>query len=181
MRRFILTGAPGAGKTAILRQLELDGFDVVEEAASDVIALHQAAGVAEPWTDAGFTGAIIELQRLRRARPAPAGVEIQVHDRSAICTLALARHLGHAVGGELVRELRRIAAEAVFERRVLLIRGLGFVTPTAARRIGLEEALKFEAVHEAAYRELGYELVFVEPAPLADRVRQIKDTVFESS
>jgi predicted ATPase len=26
MRKFIITGAPGAGKTAIIRQLELDGF-----------------------------------------------------------------------------------------------------------------------------------------------------------
>ena len=42
MRRYILTGAPGAGKTAILRQLELDGFSVVEEAATDVIAAAQA-------------------------------------------------------------------------------------------------------------------------------------------
>jgi predicted ATPase len=45
MRRFILTGAPGSGKTAIIRQLELDGFAVVEEAATDVIALEQARGV----------------------------------------------------------------------------------------------------------------------------------------
>ncbi|GAC1438731.1 MAG: hypothetical protein NVS9B5_27900 [Terriglobales bacterium] len=37
MRRFIITGAPGAGKTAIIRQLELDGFSVVEEAAADVL------------------------------------------------------------------------------------------------------------------------------------------------
>jgi len=29
MRRFIITGAPGSGKTAIIRQLELDGFSVV--------------------------------------------------------------------------------------------------------------------------------------------------------
>jgi predicted ATPase len=28
MKRFIITGAPGAGKTAIIRQLELDGFSV---------------------------------------------------------------------------------------------------------------------------------------------------------
>lgn len=52
MRRFILTGAPGSGKTAIMRQLELDGFSVVEEAARDIIALEQARGVAEPWTHA---------------------------------------------------------------------------------------------------------------------------------
>ena len=45
MRRFILTGAPGAGKTAIVRELEARGFPVVEEAATDVIAREQAAGV----------------------------------------------------------------------------------------------------------------------------------------
>jgi predicted ATPase len=181
MRRFILTGPPGAGKTAILRQLELDGFDVVEEAATDVIALHQAAGVAEPWADAAFTATIADLQHRRRTRVAPPGVEVQFHDRSAVCTLALARHLGRPVGGALVRELRRIAADAVFERRVFFIRNLDFITPTAARRIDLDEAVRFGATHEAAYRELGYELVFVEPAPLAERVRQIKDTVSESN
>jgi len=39
MKRFILTGTPGSGKTAILRQLEMEGYGVVEEAATDVIAL----------------------------------------------------------------------------------------------------------------------------------------------
>ena len=48
MKRYILTGAPGAGKTAILRQLELDGYGVVEEAATDIIAIEQAQGVADP-------------------------------------------------------------------------------------------------------------------------------------
>jgi predicted ATPase len=48
MRRFIVTGAPGAGKTAIIRQLELDEFGVVEEAATDVIAAAQAQGTLEP-------------------------------------------------------------------------------------------------------------------------------------
>ena len=46
MRRFILTGAPGAGKTAVIRQLEIDDFRVVEEAATDIIALELAA---EEW------------------------------------------------------------------------------------------------------------------------------------
>jgi predicted ATPase len=54
MKRFILTGAPGSGKTAIIRQLELDGFSVVEEAAADIIALAQAQGIAEPWKHASF-------------------------------------------------------------------------------------------------------------------------------
>ena len=44
MKRFVITGAPGAGKTAIIRELELDGLSVVEEAATDVIAAAHARG-----------------------------------------------------------------------------------------------------------------------------------------
>jgi predicted ATPase len=44
VKRFVLTGTPGSGKTAIIRQLEIDGFSVVEEAATDLIALTQAQG-----------------------------------------------------------------------------------------------------------------------------------------
>ncbi len=177
MQRFILTGAPGAGKTAILRQLERDGFSVVEEAASDVIALETALGVAEPWTHPEFIDAIAELQRRRQARAASADAAVQFHDRSAICTLALARHLGHPVSETLAGELRRIEAGAIFERRVFFVRNLGFVTPTPARRIGFEEALRFEVTHEEAYRECGYNLVCVPRGSLFERVSQIKDTV----
>jgi predicted ATPase len=65
MKRFILTGTPGAGKTTILRQLEIEGFDVVEEAATNVIALEQAKGVAEPWLQGGFLDMVVDLQRPR--------------------------------------------------------------------------------------------------------------------
>jgi predicted ATPase len=84
---------------------------------------------------------------------------VQFYERSAVRTLALARHLGHPVGVTLARELRLICAGRVFERRELLVRDLGFITPTPARRIGLYEALRTEATHEAAYRELGYDLI----------------------
>src|SRR5580704_118967 len=68
MKRFVLTGAPGAGKTAIIRQLELDGFSVVEEAATDVIALEQAKGIAEPWTHSSFIDSVADLRRKRLLR-----------------------------------------------------------------------------------------------------------------
>ena len=68
MRRCIITGSPGAGKTAISRQLELDEFSVVEEAATDVIAAAQAQDNPEPWTDASFIDAIVSLQKNRQMR-----------------------------------------------------------------------------------------------------------------
>ena len=48
-------------------QLELDGYAVVEEAATDVIALEQAAGVEQPWTHPSFIDTIVILQRQRQA------------------------------------------------------------------------------------------------------------------
>ena len=70
MRRYVLTGAPGAGKTVTLRQLELDGFSVVEEAATDIIALWQANGIGEAWTRPDFIDAIVGLQQSRERKAA---------------------------------------------------------------------------------------------------------------
>jgi predicted ATPase len=95
MRRFVLTGAPGSGKTAIIRQLELDGFSVVEEAATDIIALEQARGVTEPWKHPTFIDLVTELQRRRQVRASQETGAVQFHDRSVICTAALAVYLGY--------------------------------------------------------------------------------------
>lgn len=176
MTRFILTGAPGSGKTAIIRQLELDGFSVVEEAAIDVIALKQAQGVAEPWTYPSFIDSIVELQRRRQARTSRETDGIQFHDRSAICTAALAVYLGYPPSGALSRELRRLDEEAVFQPRVFFIQNLGFIKPTEARRISFEDALRFERVHEDTYRKCGFKCVFIAPGSLSDRVDAIKRT-----
>ncbi len=177
MKRYILTGAPGAGKTVLLRALERAGLTVVEEAATDVIALAQAEGVAEPWTEPGFVDAIVALQRRRQTK---AGGERVIFDRSPVCALALARFLGHPVSLLLRAELERIAAEGVYQRRVFLVRGLGFVTPTAARRIGLEDALAFERVHEETYAELGYEMVPIAPGPPAERATAVLACITEA-
>jgi len=66
MQRFILTGAPGSGKTSILRILAARGYPVIAEAATDVISAEQARGVDEPWQDPAFIDKIIELQRSRQ-------------------------------------------------------------------------------------------------------------------
>jgi predicted ATPase len=173
MRRFVITGAPGAGKTAIIRQLELDGFSVVEEAATDVIAAAQAHGTAEPWTHPSFIDAIANLQRDRQIRASHQLDEVQFHDRCAVCTAALAVYLGYPVSPFLAGELGRIRKEAIYQTRVFFIRNLGFITPTEARRISFEETLRFEKIHEEIYREFGFELVFVAPGTLAERVRII--------
>lgn len=177
MKRFVLTGAPSSGKISIIRQLELDGFSVVEEAATDVIALQQARGIAEPWAHASFIDAVADLQRARQMRASFEQAETQFHDRSAICTAALAVYLGHPVSDALSRELERIKSEAIFQKRVFFIRNLGFITHTEARRITFEETLRFERIHEETYRNFGFEIVLIEPGSLLDRVTTIKAAI----
>jgi len=177
MKRFIITGAPGAGKTAIIRQLELDGFSVVEEAATDVIAAAQAQGTLEPWTHPSFIDAVANLQKDRQLRASHQPDEIQFHDRSAVCTAALAAYLGYPHTPILTSELERIKKEAIYQARVFFIRNLGFITLTEARRISFEETLRFEKIHEETYRNFGFELFSVEPGSVAERVSIIKAAI----
>jgi predicted ATPase len=174
---YILTGAPGAGKTAVLRLLEASGYPVVEEAATDVIALGNALGRAEPWQDHDFIGKVVTLQRQRQdSLRVPAGA-IVFFDRSPVCTLALSRYLGFTTSRLLASEVDLMVAEGTYEKTVFFIRNQGFVQPTAARQISFEDSLAFERLHEETYRDLGFELVEVPAGPLADRVELIRQTV----
>jgi predicted ATPase len=174
---YVLTGAPGAGKTAILRLLEAGGCPVVEEAATDVIALGHALGNPEPWRDPGFIDKVIALQRQRQESVRETHGAAVFFDRSPVCTLALSRYLGCPASRLLGSEVSRVIAAGTYEPLAFFIRNLGFVEPTPARQISFPDSLAFERLHEQVYRELGFQLVEVPAGPLADRVALIEQTV----
>lgn len=181
MSSFILTGAPGAGKTAVLRLLEVRGHPVIEEAATDVIALGHALGLAEPWQDAGFIGKVLALQRRRQEAVRAGDGAVVFFDRSPVCTLALSRYLGASPSPRFAGEIERAVAEGHYETTAFFIRNQGNVAATAARRISFEDSLRFERIHEQAYRELGFQLLEVPAGPLADRVALISQTVRQAA
>jgi predicted ATPase len=95
MKRYILTGTPGSGKTSLLHELKRQGYWVVEEAATDVIAREQGLGNSEPWLQADFIDSIVRLQKQRQLEASTSPDELQWYDRSPICTLALSHYLGY--------------------------------------------------------------------------------------
>jgi predicted ATPase len=145
----------------------------VAEAATDVIAEEQERGADEPWQCEGFLDNIVRLQRQRQTEPIGSRVEVQIYDRSPLCTLALARYLQRPVTPLLAQEVTRVIDEQVYERSVFFVRSLGFVAPTRARRISYPDSLRFEAVHEAVYQEHGYQLVDVPPGTVNERAAAI--------
>ena len=173
MKRYILTGTPGSGKTSILHELKRQGYSVVEEAATDVIAREQGLGNPEPWLQPDFIDIIVHLQKQRQFEASTLPDELQWYDRSPICTLALSRYLGYAASPSLLEEIERIEREAIYQRRVFYIEHLGFCQPTEARKITFEEALIFEKIHEETYASLGYDLLKIPPGALSQRVHRI--------
>jgi len=64
-----------------LRLVEISGYVVVEEAATDVAALENALGREEPWSERAFIDKVITLQRRRQNTVRAAG-SIVFFDRS---------------------------------------------------------------------------------------------------
>lgn len=175
MKRYILTGTPGSGKTSILHALKSQGYSVVEEAATDVIALEQAPGNPEPWMQPGFIDTIVRLQKQRQIETSTYPDELQVYDRSPICTLALSRYLEYPPSACLLAEMERIERESIYQRQVFFIENLGFCQPTEARKISFEESLLFEKIHAETYTSLGYDLIKIAPESLSERVYGIME------
>ena len=168
MKRIILTGAPGAGKTVLIRELERLGHSVVEEAATDVIALEQARGNLRPHEHPQFIETIMQLQLMRMKAASGA---LQFHDRSLVCTAALAEFLGFPIPAALHEAI--LTTRDRFEPRVVFVRLLDFIQKTEARQISLAASRQFEAVHETVYRRYGFELLDVQPADIDTRIRTI--------
>lgn len=175
MKRYILTGTPGCGKTSVIQDLEKQGYLVVHEAATDVIAIEQERGNIEPWMSPSFIDEIIKIQHERQILAPGTDAKIQFYDRSPVCTYALAVYLGYEPSTALLEEIER--TKGIYENKVFFLENLGFCEPTAARRITFEEALKFEKIHEEAYAKFGYECVKIPAMPLPKRVQIILESI----
>ncbi|MEO8329725.1 MAG: AAA family ATPase, partial [Candidatus Nanopelagicales bacterium] len=169
MRRYILTGPPGSGKTCLLHALADKGYEVIEEAVTDLILAQQAEHIAVRDHNAAFLEVVVDVQRQRQLEVAKSTARAQVFDRSPLCTLALARYLGLEPELGLTNELQRIIHHQVYRNSVFFVRPLGFCEPTAVRTITYEDSLVFEGIHEQVYLEHGFTLVDVPAANVSNR------------
>ena len=164
IKRFILTGTPGSGKTSVIRELEKLGHAVIHEAATDVIAQEQAKGIEKPWEEPDFVDEIIFMQKERQMTITG---DLQFYDRSPFCTYALDKYLAYWKGIEftpspvLLDEIDRCLKNNVYQNKVFFFENLGFIEHTDARKISYEDALIFEQIHLDVYKEFGFDAIMV--------------------
>lgn len=158
VKRFILTGTPGSGKTSVINALEKHAYSVIHESATDVIAQAQAKGIERPWEELDFTDKIVRMQKERQMS---ATGNFQFYDRSPFCTYALGKYLGYALSHIGLDEIDRCLKAGIYENKVFFFENLGFIEHTDARKISFEDALIFEQIHLDVYKQFDFEIIIV--------------------
>jgi predicted ATPase len=172
---FILTGAPGAGKTTLLDALAAEGMRIGREAARGVIQVQKAIdGPALQWRDpARFAELMLDrdIQTYENLRPDPAPA---LCDRGIPDLVAYGRILGLSDTAHFAR------AAALYRYNVTVF----FAPPwreiyadDAERIEGWEHAQRIYGPMRDAYAELGYRIVELPKAPVADRLSFVLDEI----
>lgn len=174
MHRFIIiSGCSGGGKSTLLAELARRGFATIEEPGRRVVREELASGGdALPWIDAiGFARRITATAQAdyetARALPGPI-----FFDRGLI-DAAVA--LGHLTGESVLPDL---AARYPYGRRVFLAPPWPdlFATDAERRHDFASAVAEFDRL-AAAYPALGYDLILLPKAGVAERLAFILERI----
>lgn len=170
MKKYVLTGGPGIGKTTIIEILSSMGYEIVPEAARIIIEEEQFKNTdALPWKNLQKFQNLVVQKQLEDENKIKN--EIVFLDRGIIDGYGYCM-LGNAEVPELIIQNAQNRYEKVF-----ILDQLETYANDSARLETHDEAKK---VHEAiidAYQHFGYELVFVPVLPPEDRVKFILDNL----
>lgn len=167
-RRFIVTGAPGSGKTALLNALQTLAV-IVAEPARELIAEHRAA-TGETSLDERPQVFVDRLVRRSIEKfEAVAGHDVALFDRGLPDCVAYAAMLG--VDGGPAREA---ASRHRYDDPAFILPPWEDIYVTDdMRRMRFADAGPFHDRLVAVYTDLGYELVEVPRMPIDDRANVI--------
>jgi len=167
MKRFVLTGGHGVGKTSLILALEQCGEWVIREAGGDLLRYRRALGQPFPTDEKDFEAAVLRLH-IEREQKVPVGIRRVFIDRGRPDHLAYSRLFHWPLPAELQEAVMAVRYDAVF-----------FIDGSSEYGVGLRpEAEKRESQRIAeeimkVYQELNYTLQYVPPAALQERVKHI--------
>ncbi len=172
---FVITGGPGAGKSTLLDHLAREGVACCPEAGRGIIQAQAAVGgPALPWRDRRLFAEMMlgwEMRSHEAARGLPGPV---LFDRGVPDVIGYLRLEGLPVPDHLLRAAARLR----YHRRV-------FVAPPwpaiyrqdAERRQDPETARRTCDAMREAYAGLGYDLIDLPLAGVAERAAFVRDAL----
>lgn len=174
---IVITGGPGAGKTALIRELEHRGYRCVDEAARELIAEQlDAEGTALPWKDKERYKQMMFDRSVEHYRHTEGGGGPVFFDRGIPDTLCYAT----LEGLQQTVEMKEYAEGLRYNKTVFLLPPWEAIYENdRERRQSWDEAVRTCAQMKQTYLDYGYHVVEVPPAPVAYRAELIIKTVTE--
>jgi len=178
-RFFILTGGPGAGKSALIEELRRHGYASTIEAGRGIIQ-HQIAigGHALPWRDPVLFAEMMLTWEMRSYELAKHETGLVFFDRGVPDVAGYLRFMGLPIP----EHVQKAVETFLYNRRV-------FIAPPwreifrqdGERKQDFEEAIRTYDALVQTYREYGYQLVEIPRAPIPERVSFILQNIFKNA
>lgn len=176
---FVITGGPGAGKTAVLLELQRNGSFCVREAAREIIQTQmRTGGDAVPWRNMERYSSLMLEQSVTDYLENKDATMVTFFDRGIPDTIAhyrLARLPLPSHAYEYAQQYR-------YNNKVFLFPPWREIYETdAERKQTFEEAIASYEMVKEAYNELGHELIEVFRGPVKARadfiLNQVENTM----
>ena len=176
MPRVVLTGGPGAGKTALLSELGTRGYATVDESARAIIAERVARGLSARPEPPIFAREILRLDVERYKRLAP-GPEWTFFDRGVLDALALLQEVDPLP----MEDLRRLLSAYPFHARVFILPPWESIyTNDAERDQTFAEAVHVHGKLQRWYQSCGYRVHEVPRLSVQQRADHVLQTLSAS-
>ena len=165
-QKYIITGAPGTGKTAIINALKKQGHSCAEEISRKIITQEMASdGDALPWKNlAAFSQQVIALRQAQHTNT-PKG-KTYFFDRGIIDVIAYLKHDNLAVNNDIMEMVKQFPYnKTVFYTPIWA----EIYTNDSERKEDIITAKKIENVLLTTYQSFGYTLMEVPKLTVNER------------
>ncbi|MBR9680843.1 MAG: ATP-binding protein [Candidatus Altiarchaeota archaeon] len=168
-KTYVITGASGSGKTATLRELQMEGHFISREAAAYLRERADKEGLPEPDVNREqFQKDILDLQ-LKWENGFPRDVNRIFMDRGIPDGLAYFKLDGKDPPNELLEYSQNRKYDTIFQMNLLEDQdGM-----KVSKKVPLELAKKLDSLHEEIYTELDYNVIRVPAGSVSERSNYI--------
>lgn len=165
---YVLTGGPGAGKTAVIGELEQRGYPCVPEVAREIIQEQMnSGGDALPWKNTErYKKLMLQRSVYTYYEAEKAGKHVLFFDRGIPDTLAYSRLIDMPVSPDLNEAAYRLR----YNKTVFMLPPWKDIYRTdGERKQSWDEAVETFDVMVKVYEEYGYDVTEVPRLPVAER------------
>lgn len=169
MNRFILTGAPGGGKTAILARIG-DGIRTIAEPAREILAEQRAVGGrGTPEQDPELFVRLLLERSIHKHAQAAENTPV-LYDRGIPDCAGYAAHLG----ADPAPSLQASRTHRYHPKVLVLEPWREIYTTDGERQMTYEQSVGFHKELLEGYRRTGYELITVPRGSIEERVAFVR-------